>query len=83
MFLPWEATCCSALLPPVVGFAVVVVIVVEVVVLETVFVGGVIIATSELLKLVRSTDEFVAIRVNGDPMVPEEMETKKMFLFCN
>lgn len=64
------------LLPPVVGFAVVVV---EVVVLDSVFVVGVIIATSELFKLVRSTDELVAIRVTGDPILPEEMETKKTF----
>lgn len=62
------------LLPPVIGFAVVVVVV-----LEVVFVVGVIIPTSELLMLVRSTDEFVANRVTGDPIVPEEMETKKMF----
>lgn len=64
------------LLPPVVGFAIVVV---EVVVLDSVFVVGVIIATSELFKLVRSTDELVAIRVTGDPILPEEMETKKTF----
>lgn len=53
---------------PAVGFAVVVV---EVVVLEAVM--GVIISTSELFLLVRSTGVLVLICVLGVPRVPEEM----------
>lgn len=60
------------MLPAVVaGFAVVVVIVVVL----SVLVVGVIMATSELLVLVRSTNEFVNIRVTGDPKVPVERKT--------
>lgn len=71
------------MLPAVVaGFALVVVVtVVETVVVAvlSVFVLGVNMATSELLVLVRSTDEFVDIRVTGDPRVPVEM---KILTFC-
>lgn len=67
------------MLPAVVaGFAVVV----EETVVVVVFVVGVIMATSELLVLVRSTDELVNICVTGDPRVPVEIIIKKTFKFC-